>query len=145
VTFLNSLHHVPSMALGQALREACRLLRRGGVVYVQEPLAEGGYYELVRMVDDEAAVRAAAQRVLAEPQRAGLRAAGELEYDAPVRHRDFAAFRDRVLLADARRTAAFARRASELEERFRTEGDSGPNGWCFQAPTRVTLLRRALD
>jgi hypothetical protein len=100
---------------------------------------------MVRLVDDESEPRAAAQRALSRPEAAGLEAAGGEEYEAPVRHRDFASFRDRVLLVDDRRRAAFAARGGEVEERFRTAGREGPRGWEFLSPTRVTLLRRPAD
>jgi SAM-dependent methyltransferase len=140
VTFLNSLHHVPSEALGQALADARRVLRAEGVLYVQEPLAEGPYYELVRLFDDEDEVRAAAQRALRDAPRSGLRLIKQLEYEARVHHRDFDAFRDRVVLVDPRRAAAFAARAREIEERFHRAAQRDPDGWLFLQPTRVALL-----
>ena len=42
------------------------MIRPGGAVYVAEPLAEGNFFELTRMVDDETEVRAAAQAALAK-------------------------------------------------------------------------------
>lgn len=142
VTFLNSFHHVRPARLRQALAEVRRVLRAGGVLYIQEPLAEGRYYELVRLIEDETEVRAAAQRALHRADHGGLAAAAELEYDAPVRHRDFASFRKRMVLVDPRRAAALASREHELEARFRQVGETGPDGWSFLQPTRVTLLRR---
>lgn len=141
VTFLNSLHHIATGALPQALAEARRVLRSEGIVYVQEPLAEGDYYEIVRLLEDEDEVRAAAQRALREAQRSGLRLVKELEYDALVRHRDFGAFRDRVVLVQGRRAAAFDARASEVEERFYATAQRDADGWSFLAPTRIALLR----
>lgn len=143
VTFLNSLHHIERDALPRALAEARRVVRAEGIVYVQEPLAEGRYYEVVRLLEDEAEVRAAAQRALAEARRSGLALVKEFEYDAVVRHRDFDAFRNRVVLVDGRRAATFAARASEVEERFCAAGRRDGDGWSFLAPTRVTLLRTA--
>jgi len=66
VVFFNSLHHVPVESLDVALGEAARVLRPGGVVYVQEPLARGPFFELARAVEDETEVRAAAQNALAQ-------------------------------------------------------------------------------
>jgi hypothetical protein len=117
-------------------------VRLHGVVYVQEPLAEGPYFELVRSVEDETEVRAAAQRALEHPEAAGLRAVDALEYDAVVRHRDFASFRDAVLLADQRRAAAFDALVADVEERFERGAERTPEGRIFLQPTRVTLLRR---
>jgi SAM-dependent methyltransferase len=141
VTFLNSLHHVPTGALAQALADARRVLRAGGVVYVQEPLAEGPYYGVVRLLDDEDEVRAAAQQALREAPRSGLELIKQLEYEARVRHRDFDAFKDRVVLVDRRRAAAFGARASEIEERFYGAAQRDRDGWLFLQPTRVALLK----
>lgn len=142
VTFLNSLHHVASGALLRALGEARRVLCARGLVYVQEPLAEGAYYELVRVVDDEDEVRAAAQRALREAERIGLVFDREFEYEAPVRHHDFDSFRQRMVLTDERRARRLADRAGELEQRFYRAGESESDGWTFRQPTRATLLRR---
>ncbi|HZO76733.1 MAG TPA: class I SAM-dependent methyltransferase [Solirubrobacteraceae bacterium] len=140
VTFLNSLHHVSIAALVQALAEARRVLRADGIVYVQEPLAEGEYFEVVRLLDDEREVRAAAQDALRGARGVGLEVIRELEYDALVRHRDFGAFRDRMLMAGCQRASAFAARASQVEEHFHRAARQDPDGWSFLQPTRVTLL-----
>jgi SAM-dependent methyltransferase len=141
VVFLNSLHHVSNTALADALAEARRVLRADGVVYVQEPLAEGQYFEIVRLVDDETDVRAAAQHALRGAHSVGLEVVRELEYDALVRHRDFDAFRDRMLLTGQNRARTFSARASEIEERFHRAARRDPDGWSFLQPTRVTLLK----
>ena len=67
--FMRSLHHVPIPELTHALAEARRVLRPGGIVYVSEPLAEGDYFELVSLVEDEDEVRAAAQQALGKRPR----------------------------------------------------------------------------
>jgi ubiquinone/menaquinone biosynthesis C-methylase UbiE len=141
VTFLNSLHHVSPAALMQALAETARVLRPHGILYVQEPLAEGRYFEIVRLVEDETEVRAAAQAALANCATAGLRLEAKLEYDAVVRHRDFEAFRDAVLLADGDRADLFAARAREIEPRFHAAAERDERGYTFRQPTRVTVLR----
>lgn len=140
VTFLNSLHHVPTEALTRALVEARRVLRPEGLVYVQEPLAEGEYFELVRRIDDESEVRAAAQRALRDAWRLGLRLRMEFEYETPVRYRDFAAFRERMVLTDERRANRLEACRQELEQRFYRSAKFGGDGWTFRQPIRVSVL-----
>ncbi|HEY2637606.1 MAG TPA: class I SAM-dependent methyltransferase, partial [Solirubrobacteraceae bacterium] len=85
VVFMQSLHHVPGASLGAALDEAARVLRPGGVVYVQEPLAEGPLFEVLRLVDDETGVRAAAAEALERASEHGLARRERLWFDVAVR------------------------------------------------------------
>ena len=64
VIFFNSLHHVSAESMDAALAEAARVLRRDGLLYVQEPSAQGPAFELLRPVNDETPVRKAAQQAL---------------------------------------------------------------------------------
>jgi hypothetical protein len=60
-----------------------------------------------------------------------------------VVHADFAEFRDRVVLADAQRTAAFDRLQDEVRERFHATAERADGGFRFRQPMRVDVLRRA--
>ena len=144
VVFANSLHHVPGDALDAALAEAARVLRTGGLLYVQEPVADGPYFELLRPIDDETDVRAAAHAAIGRAERHGLRHERELRFDTEVEHPDFASFRDRVVLADADRARALSGIEDELRERFEQAAERGPDGtFRFRQPMRVDVLRRA--
>ncbi len=69
--FRASLHHVPAREMEQALREARRVTRPTGELYVFEPLTSGTHFELTRLVDDETTVRAQAQAAIARAVAAG--------------------------------------------------------------------------
>lgn len=143
VVFANSLHHVPGEHLDAALSEAARVLRPGGVLYVQEPVAEGPYFELLRPVDDETAVRAAAHAAIGRAGDHGLRRQRELRFDSDLVHPDFASFRDRVVLADAKRATAFEGLEDELRARFEATAERTADGaYRFRHPMRVDVLRR---
>jgi ubiquinone/menaquinone biosynthesis C-methylase UbiE len=138
VLFVQSLHHVPVDAIDAALAEAGRVVRPGGEVVVLEPLAEGPFFSLVAIVDDETRVRALAREAVA---RAALPVEHELRFDAPLRLASFEAFRDRVTLADATRTATFA--AREDEQRDAYAALAGPDGALAVASPYVAYqLRR---
>ena len=142
VVFLHSLHHVPAGGLDAALAEAARVLRPGGLVYVQEPLARGPYFELVRPVDDETAVRAAAHAAVRRAAGGRLEHEREVGFDAAVRVAGFEDLRDRVVLVDPARAERFAAAEAQLRERFAATGEPDGDRVCFRQPTRVDLLRR---
>jgi SAM-dependent methyltransferase len=120
--FMRTLHHVPGEALGEALCEARRVLRPGGVVYVAEPLPEGDYYALTSLVEDEREVRRAAQRALEDAAEAGLERGTTVEYEVAVRLAGLEALRARMVSVDATRGPIFDARASQIAKAFERLG-----------------------
>lgn len=143
--FMRTLHHVPPAVQGQALREARRVLRPGGLVYVAEPLAEGEYFALMSLVEDELEVRRAAQAALAKAGEAGLEPVDTVEYDVRFCLPEVDAFRARNVSVNPERAAVFDDRAQEIAETFARLGEPGerPGERYFRQPMRADLLRRA--
>ena len=143
VVFSNSLHHVAPERMDQALAEAGRVLRPGGLLYVAEPLAEGPLFELMLPVEDETAVRAAAyaalQRRARPPLFDGLR---EIRYVAAAKYRDFEAFKAQILGVDPERRAAFEAAEAQLSARFRNAAVFRDDAAFIDQPFRLTLSRR---
>jgi SAM-dependent methyltransferase len=142
--FMRTLHHVPMADLTQALAEAGRVLRRGGRVYVAEPLAHGGYFALTSLVEDELEVREAAQAALAQAALAGLDRVTTVDYYVRLRIADLAAFRSRIVSVDPARAAIFDERQAELADAFLRLGETGdnPGERCFLQPMRADVLCR---
>jgi len=142
VVFMRSLHHVAPDQLTNALLESARVLAPGGVVYVSEPLADGDYFELVSMVDDERGARRAAQAALEDAARAGLKRARTFEYDVAVEIADLDALRARTVRVDPQRAEIFDRRreglGAALARLGEPIGDSG--GRRFRQPMRADIL-----
>jgi SAM-dependent methyltransferase len=141
--FMRTLHHVPLPDLAEALREARRVLRPDGVVYVAEPLAEGDYFALTSLVEDEVEVREAAQNALDEAGLAGLERVTTVEYDVRLCLADLAALRARFVSVDPRRGGIFDAREERIAEAFAQLGEPGelPGQRCFLQPMRADLLR----
>ena len=144
VVFMRALHHVAPPAMLDALREAARVLRPGGAVYVCEPLPEGDFFELTSLVEDEREVRAAAQRAVADAGRCGLQREQTLEYEVRFYLADLDAFAARIISVDPSRRELFEQQRALLAEAFARLGEPGerPGERCYETPMRVDLLRR---
>ncbi|MCA1941519.1 MAG: methyltransferase domain-containing protein [Caenispirillum bisanense] len=142
VVFFNSLHHVPPQHMAGALAEAARALRSGGQLYCSEPLAQGPFYDLCKAVDDEKEVRGLAYRALHAAHAHGLHVERETVFVHTVKMRSFEAFRDRIISANSEREARFDANEAALRTRFEELGTRTDDGWTFDQPTRVTVLRK---
>jgi ubiquinone/menaquinone biosynthesis C-methylase UbiE len=138
---LKSLHHVPQPLLAQALREAARVLRVGGHLYVSEPVYAGAFNALIRLFNDEGVVRAAAQAALDDTLRsANWEQTAQRHFEMPVHFHDFADFEQRMMrptfadhrIDDAKLTAV----------RAAFEPHCSADGARFQRPMHVRLLRK---
>lgn len=65
VIYLGSFHHIPAGRQKDALVEAHRVLRPGRRLHVVEPLSEGSYFEVLRLVDDQTDLRIKAVEAIA--------------------------------------------------------------------------------
>jgi SAM-dependent methyltransferase len=143
VVFFNSLHHVPVASMELALSEAARVLRPAGAVYVQEPLARGPAFELLRPVDDETAIRAAALRALDAASESLLTRVETRETVLAVRHRDIASLRAQLLSVDPARAELLDAGHHELQAAFQRFGRPVPGGGReFDQPFRIELFAR---
>lgn len=141
VIFFNSLHHVPVGSMDAALAEAVRVLRPGGLLYVQEPLAAGELFELVRAIEDETEVRAQALATLERAVAGPFAEVARREASMAIRIADFETLRKRMTGVDPERAAAIEADAAALRDRFERAGRPSDSGREFDQPIRVHLLR----
>jgi SAM-dependent methyltransferase len=141
LVYFNALHHVPIPVQGAALKEAARVVRPGGVVYVQEPLAEGSYFEIMRPIEDETAVRARAYGALKQGDH-GLTEEDEFVYRAPFKVKSADGFLKGLIAVDPARRAAVVAREASLREAFLAAAEQREDGFWFEIPSRLNLLRR---
>ena len=143
VVFSNSLHHVPLELIDPALVEATRILKPGGQLYIQEPVAEGPFFELVKPVEDETFVRAKAYEALkAAAEGPELEEMLEYRYVAPAKHSSFEAFADMLVAVDPRRKDRLETHRESLRAAFMASADQRDGEYWFDTSIRVNLLRK---
>ncbi len=143
LVYFNALHHVPPATQPVALAESARVVRPGGLLYVQEPLAEGTYFELMRPVEDETEVRASAAAALEAAAAGGdLEQIEEIVYRAPFKVASFEAFHDGMIAVDPARRAIVAALEESLRQGFQAAAEQRDDGFWFEIPSRLNLLRR---
>lgn len=141
VVFMNSLHHVPMDGMDAALSEAARVLVPGGIALVNEPLPEGDFFQVTRLVEDEEAVRAAAYAAVKRACAAGLfREQAEVIYLNPVRLDSYEAFAARMGLIDPERKARVTEGDAVLRERFHALAQVRDGAFVFDQPARLSIL-----
>ncbi|MEM7226490.1 MAG: class I SAM-dependent methyltransferase [Pseudomonadota bacterium] len=143
VAFFNALHHVPVPQQGPALAEAARVLKPGGLLYVQEPIAAGAYFELMRPVEDETEVRAKAYEALqVAPRDGALEAALEFLYEAPIGHESFEAMTQAIVAVDETRRPRVEAQKERMRDAFEKDAEARDGKFWFYQPCRLNLLRR---
>ena len=117
--FLNSLHHVPEVAMLSALREAARVTKPAARVVVVEPLAEGSLFCMLKTAEDETPVRAAAQRTIDAALAEGIfEQLMRFDYLRRERFEDLERFLAHIVGVDPSRAAAVEKHRSEVEAAF---------------------------
>ncbi len=141
VLMFKSLHHVPVHLMGQALEEIYRVLKPGGLAYLSEPVFAGEFNEVIRMFHDESTVRRAAFEAVCRAVADGaLELEAEVFFKNVVRLKSFAQFEQGVLQATHTEHDLSPDLLARVRAKFESYG--GEDGYRFEIPNRVDLLRK---
>lgn len=140
VIFCRSLHHVPERHMAAALREAARVLRPGGFLWVVEPAMDGSYFPVMRPFHDETAVRTAAQAALRDTAAPLFRSLDAYRWLIHPRFRDFGemvALVTGMTFNDIDRADVETAEVRDLFEK----GRDPAGGYTFEQPMLANLYR----
>lgn len=140
--FLNSLHHVPEPVMGTALAEALRVVGEGPVIVI-EPLARGPFFEVMRPVEDETEIRAAALAAIGRLQAQGQVLVEEcIDYDRDQPFADVDGFFRYLIQVDPARRDKVRQVRQAVGELFQRHAIAGTDGYRLPQPLRLQVLRR---
>ena len=142
VTFIYSLHHVPENAMVDALTEAHRVLRPGGVAYIAEPVAAGLGHQVSRLIDDETEVRAHAQAAIDQADALGFDRAAQRSYTTLRTYADFEAYESMMVGIDPDRAAAMETHRDAVRDLFHEHGTAGDDGVSFESSVVFDVLTK---
>ncbi len=138
VIFSNSLHHMPNPAA--ALQEALRILRKGGLLYIMEPVPSGNYHDATCLVNDETDVRTQAYEALLAMK--GASEEKEILYRAPRRFANFEEWRDDQIDRDPKRQVFFDKDPQKVRATFENNAEREDGKLVFDQVFRVNILRK---
>jgi ubiquinone/menaquinone biosynthesis C-methylase UbiE len=142
VVVVNALHHVPPDAMDKALAEASRVLRRSGSLVVVEPLAEGSFFTALQIVEDETAVRRAAQEALSRAvAKRLLKSRNTLSYIRRERFDDVEGFLERIVAVDPARAGVIEANRESITTAVLAAAERGGDGkLVFDQPIKADIL-----
>ena len=143
VLMFKSLHHVPMDLMDRALIEIKRVLKPAGVAYISEPVFAGDFNEVIRLFHDESTVRQAAFEAVARAVNDRvLDLQEEYFFKNVARLTHFGQFEKGILNATHTDHDLTAELRQQVKDRF--ESFRGEQGFVFEIPNRIDLLRKAL-
>lgn len=143
LAYFNSFHHVPGSSHPAAFREMARVLKPSGLAYIQEPVAQGAYYNVMKVIDDEARVYDSVERQLRDGlDDVPLSVSRRVRFKIMHQFSGLDEMKASILRVDARRQVAFDQQKGEFMRLFEEHAERTGDVFCFDHHYRITLLKR---
>ena len=141
VLMFKSLHHVALDRMDDAFAEIRRVLKDGGLAYISEPVFDGSLNEIIRIFNDEQAMRAAAfaaeKRAISSRQ---LTLVTQKFFQQPVHFNSFSQFEERMIKVSYSERRLSPQQYDQALSRFNRY--LTPSGAAFFMPMRIDVLKK---
>lgn len=141
VLFIASLHHIPDEKMGNAMLEAYRILKPGGICLIIEPV-HCTYTKLTQLVDDETEVRSKAQTAIVNSENIGFKKVKDSSFYEDRSLEDFSALLDKFCDFTSSEKNAVMKDAISIAQQMIKENGGGLGDYIFQsAANAVSLIK----
>ncbi len=138
VLYFASFHHIPESEMRTALDECIRVLKPGGNACFIEPVARpGSYYDLTRLVDDEAEIQKRAYKIIRAAGKRRLIHMSEKFYYLERSFRDFNNLL-KIYVPDEQRYNQILQKAEEIVKSY----NENPVTLTFRSFCRLNILEK---
>ncbi len=140
VFLFRSLHHVPEDLMDQALKEAARVLKPEGFLFVVEPAMDCTFYRLMQPFHDERKMRTLAQAALDRTASGLFEEAAKYQCIQRPKFADFDAFVDMFTGMSFNRITREMMDQPEVRDNF--DAARTDDGYVFEQPMLINIYRR---
>jgi uridine phosphorylase len=140
--YIASFHHVPEDKEFNALEECHRVLKSKCHAFFVEPIAQpDSYYQITRLIEDEAEIQAKAYKALQAAGRIGLEMKSEDIFYVARSFADYLTLLEIFIGDDQRRNEVLAR-AREVTERLCAEAQISFEDYRYPSICRAMLFEK---
>lgn len=140
VFFFNSLHHVPKEFMYKSIEEAKRVCKAGGILYIIEPIADGSFNQILKIIDDEKEIRFQAHETIKDYCKTNLLLNNESYYKETKNFKDFSEFYTMITSASEKREAMIKKNLDKVKHNFNNLSKYINNKYMFIQPMRMNKI-----
>jgi len=142
VIFFASLHHIPEGMMNQALLEAHRILKHGGVVFCVEPVGlQGSYFEILSLVEDERDIQNKAFKAIKQAIKKGLANTKEFMVYMERSFEDYVKLLNVFVDDEAKKNECLVR-AKKITDQLSREVGINFQDFRYRSVCRINILKK---
>jgi ubiquinone/menaquinone biosynthesis C-methylase UbiE len=141
-TYIASFHHIPSHLMKQALNECYRVLKPQGKMILIEPVSlKNSYYEIIKLVEDEAEIQNYAYNVLVKSNEVNLKLLKEETFYLERSFQDYINLLNVFVDSDNERKE-ITEKARKKTQQLCEKSGIGFNDFLYKSVARLIVLEK---
>ena len=124
----------------KSIEEAKRVCKAGGILYLIEPIADGSFNQILKIIDDEKEIRFQAYETIKDFCKTNLLLNNELYYKETKKFKDFSEFYTMITSANEKRKKIMESNIDKVKFNFNSLSKYINNRYIFIQPMRMNKI-----